>query len=1020
MAPVVSPSSRKPFRLIGALLLVAVLAVIIGVALYSRLRLRQQPSPPYHPEDALKTIQIDQGFHLELFAAEPMIMSPVAMDWDENGRIYVAEDTGYPLDTRPTGRIVLLEDTNGDGIPDKSTVFADQLVMPNSVMCWNGGVLVTSAPDVWFFKDTTGSGKADVRQKILTGFAFTNPQHMVNTPVWGPDNWIYVSHQGPIHTVVFQEPFGDRGSDIRFVDGQGPRLKMAALSLRFRPETHQLEYLSSWSQYGQAFDEWGRHFTVTNDSNGRHEVFAARYAHRNPALLLPEVQHDVSTPDNNKVFPITHNPRFEILTDVGTLTSSCSITLPRLSGTFPPSFRNVACVAESAHNMVHCDVWSDESATYSARRLEEKSEFIASTDAWFRPVNMYIGPDGALYLIDYYRNVIEHPEWMAADTYHAGYLYNGQNSGRIYRIVPDTAGNLPLANNIRLGQASAAELVQQLASPNIWWRRTAQRLLVTGHHDDAVGPLVQLFNGSTSPLGRVHALWTLDGLGKLDETLLARALEDSEPGVRENAIRLSEPFLTKSPTLSAKLAQMAGDSNPKVRFQLLCTLGFLDSPEAKAAGDKLLADGIEDPWMEVAALSAASDRGPQYFELAVSRFTDSETKGRREFFQRVGSEIGMRAKRQDIRRVVKTASNTSAQNSDWWRGATLDGLAEGVRAKGADAVAALKESQDLFLGMYQQRPGPVAHAAVHLLAVVGLPETSATMKILTQAEMTAADRRADPAARGDAIDLLALARSGAEAPVFEKLIDPQEPDSVQIAAVRALNSSKGGEVAPFLLAKWRGMSPQVRSEATSTLLRGGSDRTRLLLEAVKNGDVQTWQLDPYKPRLFMDRDPAVRDMARKLFEQSEAQREQALKQYEAALNMPGDAARGKELFKRVCSKCHELEGVGVAVGPNLGTVRNHPASELLADIIMPSKRIEQGYETYVVELASGEILDGIIASQTSATITLRQEQRREVVIPRQDIRNMYASKVSMMPDGLEKQISVEQMADLLAFLKAAR
>jgi len=395
------------------------------------------------------------------------------MDWDENGRIYVAEDTGYPLDTRPIGRIALLEDTNGDGIPDRRTVFADQIVMPNGIMCWKGGILVTAAPDVWFFKDTTGSGKADVREKILTGFAFTNPQHMVNGPLYGPDNWIYLNHQGPIHTVVFQDQFGDRGSDIRFADGQGARLKTAPRSVRFRPDTHQLEFLSAWSQYGQAFDDWGRHFTITNDSNGRHDVIAARYLQRNPALLVPNVQQDVSTGENNKVFPITRKPRFEILTDVGTLTSSCSITLPSMGGAFPASFDRVACVAESAHNMVHCDVWSDAGATYSARRLEQNAEFVASTDAWFRPVNMYVGPDGALYLVDYYRNTIEHPEWMAADTYHAGYLYNGQDRGRIYRIVPDSESALPLPKNIRVGQASDAELVQKLASPNIWWRRTA-------------------------------------------------------------------------------------------------------------------------------------------------------------------------------------------------------------------------------------------------------------------------------------------------------------------------------------------------------------------------------------------------------------------------------------------------------------------------------------------------------------------------------------------------------------------
>ena len=419
-----SPSRRHAW-LLGALSLSTVFFVVVGLFMRSR----RPPGPPYSPHEALRTITIHKGFRVEPFAAEPLINSPVAMDWDENGRIYVAEDTGYPLDTRPIGRIVLLEDTNGDGLPDRRTVFADHIVMPNGVMCWKGGVLVTAAPDVWFFKDTTGTGKADVREKILTGFAFTNPQHMVNGPLYGPDNWIYLAHQGPVHTVVFQDPFGDRGGDIRFGDGQGPQLKMAPRSVRFRPETHQLEFLSGWSQYGQAFDEWGRHFTITNDSNGRHEVIAARYSQRNPALLLPTVQQDVSTADNNKVFPITRNPRFEILTDVGTLTSSCSITLPYLGGAFPASFDRVVCLAESAHNLVHCDVWSDVGASYSARRLEEKAEFVASTDAWFRPVNMYIGPDGALYLTDYYRNTIEHPEWMAADTYHAGYLYNGQDRG---------------------------------------------------------------------------------------------------------------------------------------------------------------------------------------------------------------------------------------------------------------------------------------------------------------------------------------------------------------------------------------------------------------------------------------------------------------------------------------------------------------------------------------------------------------------------------------------------------------
>ena len=1016
MLVLVSSLSRRRVWLLGSLSLL-IIGIIVGGLL---VRFRGQAGPPYSQREALRTIRIDKGFRIEHFAAEPLVSSPVAMDWDENGRIYVAEDTGYPLDTRPIGRIVLLEDTNGDGIPDRRTVFADQIVMPNGVMCWKGGVLVTAAPDVWFFKDTTGSGKANVREKVLTGFAFTNPQHMVNGPLYGPDNWIYLNHQGPIHTVVFQDPFGDRGSDIRFADGQGPRLKMAPRSVRFRPDTHELEFLSAWSQYGQVFDGWGRHFTITNDSNGRHDVIAARYLQRNPSLLVPSVQQDVSTGENNKIFPITRKPRFEILTDVGTLTSSCSITLPSMGGAFPASFDRVACVAESAHNVVHCDVWSDAGATYSARRLEQNAEFIASTDAWFRPVNMYVGPDGALYLVDYYRNTIEHPEWMAADTYHAGYLYNGQDRGRIYRIVPNSQSTLPLPKNIRVGQASDEELVQELASPNIWWRRTAQRLLVARHRTEAVPSLIRFFEESTSPLGRVHALWTLDGLGKLDPSLVAKALDDSVAGVRENAVRLAEPYLLKAPELTRKLTQMADDPDVKVRFQLLCTLGFIDSPEAASAQNKLLADGVEDPWMQLAALSAPPGRALPYFELAVSRFADNETKGRRDFFHQVGSVIGMKADEKEMRRLLATVADSSHRNSDWWGGATLDGMAEGVRARGADAKAALKGDRDLFLRMFERRPGPVGHAAVHLLAVLGLPDDPAAAEALKHAEVIAADRKRDAALRADALELLALAKSDHEAHLLESLLDPQEPDAVQIAAVKALNSVRVPKVGALLLAKWNGMSATVRAEATNTLLSGGSDRVRLLLEAVKNGDVQTWQLEPYKPRLFMDSDPAVRQLARSLFEQSSEQREQVLKEYQAALNMAGDVTRGKETFTRACSRCHALDGVGVAVGPNLATVRNHPASELLEDIILPSKSIEHGFESYVAELASGDIVDGIMSAQTSATITLRQEQGRETVIARQDIKSMRVSTVSMMPEGLEKQITVSQMADILTFLKAVR
>jgi len=224
--------------------------------------------PPFSPDRALGAFQIEPGFRIEKFAAEPDVVNPVAMDFDEYGRIYVVENPGYPLNTEgKVGRVKLLQDTNSDGRPDRTTVFADQLVLPTGVMRWKNGILVTDAPNVWYFEDSSGDGRADLRRAVLTGFAFTNPQHTVNNPVYGLDNWIYLAHEGSTAAVIFPEKFGDRGSRIRFADSEsGPALPVERRNLRFRPDTRQIEYLAASSQFGHAFDEFGRHF-VHNNAN---------------------------------------------------------------------------------------------------------------------------------------------------------------------------------------------------------------------------------------------------------------------------------------------------------------------------------------------------------------------------------------------------------------------------------------------------------------------------------------------------------------------------------------------------------------------------------------------------------------------------------------------------------------------------------------------------------------------------------------------------------------------------------
>src|SRR5579872_1592164 len=361
----------------------AAVVLLIGLGACSK------PGPPFAVKDALKTFRIEPGFRIEPYATEPDIHSPSAMDFDENGRIYVAEDPGYPLNTEgKVGRIILLEDTNGDGRPDRRTVFADKLTMPTGVMRWKKGILVCDAPDIIYFEDTDGDGKADIRRVVLTGFAFTNPQHMVNNPIYGLDNWIYLGHEGPAGAVVFTQKFGDRGGNLHFPDVvDGPSLEPARRMVRFRPESHELEYLASSTQFGHSFDPWGHQFTVSNEDHIREEVIAAKYLTRNPDLAAATAMERIS--DHGAaatVYPLTHHPRVEMLSGVGSFTSACSVTV--YLGNLFPSLGLFSLTAEPAQNLVHRDVLSPTGASYLAKRAQDRAEFLASSDAWFRPVNL--------------------------------------------------------------------------------------------------------------------------------------------------------------------------------------------------------------------------------------------------------------------------------------------------------------------------------------------------------------------------------------------------------------------------------------------------------------------------------------------------------------------------------------------------------------------------------------------------------------------------------------------------------
>jgi putative membrane-bound dehydrogenase-like protein len=980
-----------------------------------------QHAAPYSPAEALATFRIADGFRIESFAAEPLVSDPVAMEVDENGRLYVVEMHGYPLDLSGTGRVMLLTDTDGDGKPDHSTVFADGLKLPNGIMRWKNGVLVTDSPDVLYLEDTDGDGHADVKRVVLTGFAVTNPQHKMNTPIYGLDNWIYVANEGPVRTIRYRELLGDEGTEVNFPDRpNGPHLPPDGdgRSVRFKPDTFELETLAARSQFGQTFDGWGHHFLNTNNRHIYQEVIAARYVSRNRSLIVPAVVEQLPDyPVPAELFPVTEHPEYQLLTDVGVMTAASGLTY-YLGDLFPPAYRHAAFVAESAHNIVHVDTLREQGVTFRASRMFDGREFLASTDSWFRPVNFYIGPDGALYVIDFYRKIIEHPEWLDDATAKSSDLYAGKDRGRIYRIVPTGAPPPAWLNRIRLGSVPVDELVRTLAHSNIWWRRQAQRLVVDRHPRGAIPLLTRLAASGDSPVGRVHALWTLEGLGALQPETIESALADTTPGVRENAIRLAELHLRTAPSLSDRLLHMRDEADPKVRFQLLLTLGDIESAAAATIRNRLLLENVEDPWMQVAALSAPAWDPVALFNTAIERLADRDTPGRRALVNRVAAMAGSGKDVSGTHHIVQRTTAAAASSAAWWRAAALQGLASGNRGKGTHDSTFDSDRASLARVALRDESTTVRRAALQLLETLGSPPAGSDVDLVDEAERIARDSRDDEDARADAVRFLGLRAAAAQQQTFRDLLTRAEPAPVQAAAVRALAELEDPQIPRDFIEWWDRWTPAVREEGVRALVRNPA-RARVLLDAVAGGKIRASEIErPLRIRLMMLDDDELRNRARALFGAAAGAPKEAVARYEPALALPGDAARGREVFGRVCAVCHQYRGsAGAHYGPDLGEVRSHAPMSLLVDVLDPNHSIADGYELWIVTLTDGSTQTGVVGHEAPSSVTLRVPGGTETVIPRTQIRSMRIADASGMPEGLQAQIDLHQMADLIAFLR---
>ena len=646
---------------------------------------------PLSAEESMKTFQFADNFKAEIYAAEPLVIDPVDLAFDEEGNAYVASmlDAYKPDSTKGKDKILLLKDLDNDGRADTSIVFADNLREATSVLPWKGGLLVAAAPNIMYFKDTDGDGRADQKEILFTGFFTGNEEAQITNLQFGIDNWIYANNHGQAGEVSFT-----RKPDA-------PKLKMSGSDFRFRLDRDQFELATGPGQFGLAIDDWGRRYFTNNTIHIRQVVILKRYLARNPYLppsLMTAVfnisDHDlqmyqksetpywrqVRTDRRNKEYQENRLNRIEYARDHFTGASG---------GTFyggdayPEEYYGNIFTGDVAGNLVHRDILTESGdAPYmTAKRgpQEQDKEFLASTDTWFRPANFSVGPDGHLYVLDMYRQHIETPLSIPADLQTDMDFDAGNTMGRIYRIVPQN-GVAVKWEKPNLKDASAEQLVNTLSHKNRWRRSVAQRLLLERQDKTVIPQVKKLFSESNDPRVRLRALYVLEGMDALDAAIVKAALKDPAAGIRENGAILAEQL----PACLNDLKQLIEDPSIRVAYQATLSLGeFKDKSIIPWLAKALQLQG-QSKWFRAAVFSSEPGSSTDLLDaLAKSGFADKDEDWKKDFYQELAETISARNQKSQVAQLLQHASQHDVIKPTGAQAALVKGISAGLqRAEG--------------------------------------------------------------------------------------------------------------------------------------------------------------------------------------------------------------------------------------------------------------------------------------------------------------------------------------------------
>jgi len=1002
------------------------------------------------PWESMAAIQVAPGLKAELVAAEPLIQDPVAFEWDVQGRLWVVQMGGYPngatdADGKPAsgGEIRILEDVDHDGKYDKATVFLDGLNFPTGIHRWRNGVIVTDAPTIFYAEDTDGDLKADVRKTLYDGFVEGNQQHRVNGLRYGLDNWLHVANGdsgGDVRAIdrVGDGELFDDESKFRLVDrdpfdpvhevtGPGRSVNIRGRDVRIQPDFGLIDTVSGQSQFGRCRDDWGNWFGGNNSRPMWHYALDDRYIRRNPHSAAGDPRREIFDPPGaSPVFPISKTlERFNDHDRANRFTSACSAMIYRDS-LLGEEFAGDAFVCEPVHNLVSRRIISEKDGVFTARRSanEKSSEFLASSDSWFRPVMIRTGPDGALWVADMYRFVIEHPEWIPPEWQQKLNLQAGNKMGRIYRIVRDEnsaccgvvneeeTGTSPGSDDQRRNwfakdwdEIPPAEMISRLSSPNGWWRDAAQRILVHRVEEKFDRSTIsELATKSPNPATRLQALCTLvaSKVPTSYQTTIA-AFDDTHPAVRRHAARLRGPSwqvfsandpLKKDPLNSYRqLAGLVDDPDYLVRMQLAYSADQFDPTVGAAtfivkhSDDKNLIaavfSSLDASNIEAVLDNVKSRSKPENGAMTRRLTVQAAALGR--------FDIVTRQLKQQLHRLWGEEWVDSLEP-------TVDLFAE-IRTHD-NAWKRLKESKEW------KQNSILGEIRIHEARIQKLVEDS------TQPDQT----------RVAGIRFLAATGILAAEKLLwsDSLLNAQNPPKIQSAIIEALGQSDDSRVPNMLLSRWAVLTPKIRRRIVDTLL-GRNDWTLRILEAVEAGELATNQLDAaQRERLVTHRDAGIRERATKLFDVGTSSDRQAIvEEFEPALSLSGDDARGRVVFEKRCSSCHRLRGIGKSIGADLAALKDRTGKALLTAILDPNRAVEAKFLSYTAVTTAGKSVSGMLLSETGNSVTLVSTDGKEHVLLRKDLDQLISSQRSLMPEGLEKDLSQQDIADVIAFVETS-